>query len=346
MSCPYAGDVDTLYFILIISFFLFWGDLTRAENSKSQAIHVYIENDTRRIGGPGSDNAYSSGLKISYIYAESNVPTWANAIMNRSKALKKALQGSPSNFGFSLGHQIYTPNDTLRKDLIKDDRPYAAWLYAGFSALFQTPEQSHALELDLGIIGPEAIGKIVQNGFHNLIGTYEAEGWEHQLKTEPTIQLAYQQRLRFIEITLSDQKYFDLIPFFGGGLGNVSVDAHLGAMVRIGNLLSDDLGPARPSMTNGDNFVNPVSKGPPKTSFYIFASGQGLAIARNIFLDGNTFRDSHHVTKYPFILETEFGIIGHFKQLSGSWRFVTRSPEFKQRSVINSFASVSVGYAY
>lgn len=317
-----------------------------AKNSTGQAIHIYVENDTRRIGGPGSDNAYTNGVKISYIYAESNIPKWADAVMNRSEELRNAIQGSQSNFGFSLGHQIYTPNDILRTDLIKDDRPYAAWLYMGFSAQFQNSAQSHALELDLGIIGPEAIGRVVQNGFHNLIGTYEAEGWEHQLKTEPTIQLSYQQRLRFIEVTLSDQKYFDLIPFFGGGLGNVSIDAHLGAMVRLGNLLTDDLGPARPSMTNGDNFVNPVSKGEPKTSVYLFASGQGIAIARNIFLDGNTFRESPHVTKYPFILETDFGVVGRYQQWSGSWRFVTRSPEFEQRSVINSFASISLGYAY
>lgn len=318
----------------------------KTENGKRDAIHLYVENDSRNIGGPGSDNAYSSGLKLSYIAAEDKVPGWAQEAMTRSKTLREALDSSKSNFGLSIGHQMYTPNDIRRTDLIIDDRPYAAWLYVGFSAHFQNSAQSHALELDVGIIGAEAVGSEVQNKFHRAIGTYEAEGWANQLATEPTLQLSYQQRLHFLEVKMNEKKYFDIIPFFGGGVGNVSIDAHVGGMIRLGNLLSDDLGPARPSMTNGDNFVSPISDGMPKTSFYFFTSGQGIAIARNIFLDGNSFRSSHHVKKYPFVLETEFGFVGHYRQWSGSWRFVTRSPEFEQKSVVNSFASISLGYAY
>ena len=320
--------------------------ITRAENGKGEAIHVYVENDSRRIGGPGSDNAYTNGVKISYIFAEENVPNWAAAVINRSEEVRKAIEGSKTNYGFSLGQQIYTPNDILNKNLIPDDRSYAAWLYLGFSAQFQNSAQSHALELDIGVIGSEALGRPVQNGFHQIIGVDQAEGWENQMKTEPAIELSYQQRLRFLEVTLSEQKYIDVVPFFGGGLGNVSIDVHAGGMVRLGNLLNEDLGPARPSMTNGDNFVNPAAQSRHQSSLYIFASGQGYAVARNIFLDGNTFRSSHKVTKYPFIFETEFGFAGHYKKWSGSWRFVTRSPEFEQRSKINSFASISLGYAY
>lgn len=328
---------------LLISFFYFYA---WAENGKGEAIHLYVENDTHKIGGPGSDNAYSSGLKLSYIAAEDRVPNWAEQAMQKSQTLREALEGSQSNFGLSIGHQIYTPNDVRREDLIIDDRPYAAWLYLGFSAHFKNAAQSHAIEVDLGIIGPEALGKQVQNNFHDFISTYRSEGWKHQLATEPTLQISYQQRLRFIEFKIRDQNYVDVIPFFGGGLGNVSVDLHAGAMVRAGNILDGDFGPSRPSMTNGDTFVTPISDGVPQTSFYVFASAQGYAIAKNIFLDGNTFRSSHHVKKYPFVLETEFGAVGRYRQWSASWRFVSRSPEFEQRSVVNSFASISLGYAY
>ena len=227
-----------------------------------------------------------------------------------------------------------------------DDRPYAAWLYAGFSAQFQNQAQSHAVELDIGIIGPEALGNPVQNGFHRGIGIPEAQGWDHQMATEPTVQVSYQQRLRFLELKMADRKYVDVVPFFGGGIGNVFIDAHAGGMIRLGTLLDEDLGPARPSMANGDNFVNPNVNVEKRTSIYVFASGQGIAIARNVFLDGNTFRGSHRVTKYPFIIETEFGVVGHYHNWSGSWRFVSRSPEFEQRSKINSFASISLGYTY
>lgn len=38
--------------------------------SDRQAFALYIENDSRNIGGPGSDQAYSNGFKFSYIFAE------------------------------------------------------------------------------------------------------------------------------------------------------------------------------------------------------------------------------------------------------------------------------------
>jgi lipid A 3-O-deacylase len=318
----------------------------QADVGKGEAFNLYIENDSRHIGGPGSDNAYSSGLKLSYIAAEDDIPSWGQATVDRFDLLRDTLKSARSNFGISLGHQIYTPNDTERADLIDDDRPYAAWLYMGFSARFQNEVRSHSLELDVGVIGPDAQGEKVQNGFHRLIGTDQAKGWSNQLGDEPTLELSYQQRLRFFELRSNRLRYFDAIPFFGGSVGNVSVDAHVGGMVRTGNLLPNDFGPTRPSMTNGDNFVTPISDGLPQTTYYAFAAVQGFAVARNVFLDGNTFHASHRVTKYPFVFETEFGFAGLYRQWSGTWRFVSRSPEFEQKSVVNSFASISVSYAY
>ena len=127
-----------------------------AKNLKGQGINFYIENDTRDLGGPGSDNAYSSGLKLSYISAENDIPAWAQPFLDRSEKLRNALKDSESNFGISIGHQIYTPNDIRTTNLIADDRPYAAWLYLGMSAHFKSEVSSHSLELDVGIVGPEA----------------------------------------------------------------------------------------------------------------------------------------------------------------------------------------------
>lgn len=318
-----------------------------AKPIRGQAINFYVENDTRDIGGPGSDNAYTSGIKISYISAEDDIPAWAKPMRDRSEIFREALKKSKSNFGISIGQQIFTPNDIRASGLIQDDRPYAAWLYLGLSAHFQNDLASHSLELDVGVIGPEAGGQNIQNGVHKIIGKYYAEGWKNQLRTEPTLQISYQQRFGFFELSREDQtKYLDIIPFFGGGIGNVSVDAHAGGMLRFGHQLPDDFGPTRPSLTDGDNFVTPIAHGFPKSSLYVFVAGRGVAVARNIFLDGNTFKSSHSVKKNPLLAEAEVGVVGIYRRWSLAWRFVTRSPEFAQRNVINSFASVSIAYAF
>lgn len=318
-----------------------------AESKKGQGITFYLENDSRDIGGPGSDNAYTSGFKLSYISADDKIPSWATPVVNRSALMKESLKNSNSNFGISLAHQIYTPNDIRNPNLIPDDRPYAAWLYVGFSAHFKSEVSSHSAELNVGMIGPEAAGASVQNGYHRVIGKYNAEGWSHQLETEPTLQLSYQQRLRFFQLGNEEGvKYFDVIPFFGGALGNVAVDVHAGGMIRFGHNLPQDFGATRPSSADGDNFVTPITTSYMKPSLYVFAAGRSTLIGRNIFLDGNTFRSSHHVQKIPLIFETELGAAGIYNQWSVIWRFVTRSPEFRERSVVNSFASISLGYAF
>jgi lipid A 3-O-deacylase len=318
-------------------------------DATSGAISIYIENDTRKIGGPGSDQSYSNGFKFSYLSAEDHVPDWANRFLNTSAELRRQLSQSKTNFGVSLGHQIYTPNNTTDPNLNLDDRPYAGWLNVGVSANFKTEARSQLFELSLGVVGPESMAEKVQNEFHRLIETELTNGWSHQLKTEPTLQLSYQQRLRFFELHQNGRKYFDVNPYFGGSLGNVSTAAHVGGVLRFGLNLPEDFGPTRPSGADGDSFVAPGSASSEvadhQISFYGFAGVRGVGVLRNIFLDGNTFQSSHRVKKYPFVGETEFGFGTQVHTWSLIWRFVTRSPEFEERSRLNSFASISLTYS-
>lgn len=320
------------------------------EPSRGQTFSAYVENDSRSIGGPGSDQGYSNGLRFSYISARDHVPPWAVPLVDTSERLKRELRKTQSNFGLALGHQIYTPNNTQIETPIENDRPYAAWLFLAASAHFKSPSHGQYLEASLGVVGPEAGGKTVQNGFHRIIGQEGAQGWANQLGTEPTLQLSYQQRVRFFELHRHDEsgdgKYLDAIPYFGGSVGNVLTAVHVGGMLRFGTHIPDDLGPTRPSSFDGDSFISPaVSTSTEKWSVYGFVGGRGIATARNIFLDGNSFRRSPRVTKYPLTGETEFGAALQYDPWSLVWRFVTRSPEFREKGRFNSFASVSLSYS-
>lgn len=312
-----------------------------AVNKNSRALGFYVENDSRDLGGPGSDNAYSSGFRFSYIIASEDTPTWATSLVEAPQGLDPAFKTDYSNFGVSLGQQIYTPNDIRDSALIASDRPYAAWLYVGFMAHFKNENRSHVFELDLGVVGPEAQGEKFQNEYHRIIGKYFADGWHHQIATEPTVQLVYQQRQKFVEMKTGNRnRYFDAIPYYGAGLGNVAVDAHVGGVLRFGSYIPDDFGPKRASNSEGDTFIEPSAS--PAFFVYGFAGGRGSGILKNIFLDGNTFRQSHRVTRIPFVIETEIGVASGWKGWNLAWRFVSRSPEFTERTVYNSFASISI----
>lgn len=306
-----------------------------------QAYALYIENDTRKMGGPGSDQAYSNGLKFSYLFAEDKIPSWATRFVNLLPFFNREKRPNV-NFGMSVGHQIYTPHDTLSETLIPDDRPYAGWLYLGFAFSYKHGLIGHFLDVDIGIIGPSALGQQVQNNFHHLLREDKVYGWKNGLHDEPTIQISYQERLRSYKST-----NLDFFPYIGGSLGNVQIGAHVGGIVRFGTFLPDDFGPSRPSASEGDSFLSiNLDTNPEHQSYYVFAGARGNALARNIFLDGNSFRSSHHVTKIPLTFETDFGAGLLVSPFGLVWRFVTRSPEFEERKIFNSFASLNLLYIF
>lgn len=305
-----------------------------------------IENDARVIGGLGSDQAYSNGFKFSYVFANDHIPDWALPTLETFDFLYGKLNKTQSNFGISLGQQIFTPSDTQATNQIPDDRPYVGWLYAGAAMNLKSDDHGHFFELNVGVIGPSAMGEQVQNSFHKAINAQTAQGWDNQLSDEPGIQLSYQQRSRFLELENSSGKYFDIIPYFGAGLGNILIGAHVGGLARLGYHLTNDFGPTRPSASDGDIFLTPTESERAKHSYYLFGGIRGNATARNIFLDGNTFKTSFRVKKYPFTMESEFGVGGQFLPWNIVWRFVSRSPEFEERSFFNGFASISIIYSF
>lgn len=310
-----------------------------------EAFGFSIENDTRIIGGPGSDQAYTNGAKFSYAYSENRVPAWAEATVKKIDYFKSELNHTQVNFGLSLAQQIYTPADVGNSEFIPDDRRYAAWSYLGFSAQIKTEIRADLLELDLGIIGPSALGEQVQNNFHRLIHTTTSNGWAHQMSDEPTLQLTYQQKLRFFELQNKSGKFLDVIPYYGAGFGNVHIGAHIGGLIRVGYKVPDDFGPSRLSASDGESFISEKNDGGDLLkNIYIFAGARGNGILRDIFLDGNTFRSNRTVTKYPFTLETELGFGTQLGRWNLVWRFVSRTPEFEEKKKYNSFASINILY--
>jgi hypothetical protein len=318
----------------------FFATQSFAATRSGKAYAFYIENDSRFIGGPGSDQAYSNGLKFAYIFAEDHLPRWSSDFSDAFSFINKAALNSKANYGISVGHQLYTPNDTVSKILLNSDRPYASWLYLGFAMSLQSEFSEQFVEFDIGMIGPSALGKNIQNGFHNLIHEPEADGWNNGLHDEPTLQIFYQRRNIF-----QKEQYWDIIPFYGASFGNVKIGTHAGGVFRVGTHLPDNFGSSRPSSNDGDSFISPTKASQNKIkSYYLFSGLRGNLLARNIFLDGNSLEPSHHVKKYPFTFESEFGFGYENETLGFVWRFVTQSPEFEERSVFYSFASLNLVY--
>jgi lipid A 3-O-deacylase len=246
-----------------------------------------------------------------------------------------------TNFGVSLGHQIFTPSDVRAVDVVPNDRPYAAWLYVGLAASVKETSVEQFVELDIGTVGPSALGEQVQNGFHKLIGSGTSAGWKNGLADELTLQVFYQKRHKTVVAP-----YLDVVPYYGLGLGNVLVAGHAGGMVRLGGpRLPDDFGASRPSASDGNSFISARSFSDEITpSYFLFLGSRGNYVIKNIFLDGNSGSSDHRLNKSAVTFEIELGLGMHFSAGTLVWRWVTKSPEFEERKEYNSFASISFVY--
>jgi hypothetical protein len=78
----------------------------------------------------------------------------------------------------------------------------------------------------------------------------------------------------------------------------------------------------------------------------IFAGAEGRAVARNIFLDGNTFADSHSVDKKPFVADLNAGFAFTLGRARISYTAVYRTREFDGQQDASVFGGISVGYNF
>jgi lipid A 3-O-deacylase len=332
-------------------------DTTPEPDELRNIFTIQIENDVfNRIGQ--SDRDYTNGVRLGWLSpALPALPDGLSALVTIPTFFGEAPVTSVTRrVGIAIGQNLYTPQDTTTSLPIFNDRPYAGWLYSSF-ALQSTykrvdpktgknePVRLDTLQVDFGLVGPAAGGEFVQNNFHRLIGVAPANGWANQLYNEPTFGFTFERRWRTARgIALEDPKLeYDIVPQMGVTLGNVSTYATTGAILRIGKDLRNDFGPtrARPALPGSEGFIGDGF------GWYFFVGVNGEAVARNIFLDGNTAgNDIVHVTHRPFVGEASAGLAFLFRGVRISYTQVLRTPEFFERDRFDQFGSVNVTFRY
>lgn len=298
---------------------------------------AYTENDKYFAG---TDEHYTNGLKLSALSTD---------LRDQLRFLDGLSGGDhPRKLGLSLGQNIYTPADTRTAALIPNDRPYAAWLYVGAAFQVYRPPATEdgtarldVFEITAGVVGPAALGREFQNGFHDLIGVDHANGWDNQIENEPGLNLVYERKYRFSTAHARTGWGADFIPHAGVSLGNIFTYANAGFEVRAGFELPADFGSnlIRPS---GDS--NALAR--PPFSVFLFAAVDGRAVARDITLDGNTFKDSHSIGKKHFVADLYAGLgvgTAHW-QLTYAQTYRTR--EFQGQDERSVFGSISLSFFY
>lgn len=303
-----------------------------ARSEEGGTLTLIIEND--RLAN--TDRHYTHGMRLSWLSAADDVPEWARGMAGHVPLF---AAGSQLRIGYGLGQSIFTPEDTSTSALVPDDRPYAGWLYGTFSLVADSRTRLDSLVLDVGIVGPAAFGQDIQNDYHNLIGVGRANGWDNQLDNEPGFVLYYERKWRKLKEFSTHGLGVDITPHIGGSLGNVFTYAAGGIAVRFGEDLPNDYGPPRigPSLPGSGFFVPADGFG-----WYLFAGTESRLVLRNIFLDGNTFSDSHDVSKRILVGDFQVGAAITFDTFRVTFSHVFRTREFRGQPQADRFAAVSL----
>jgi hypothetical protein len=192
----------------------------------------------------------------------------------------------------------------------------------------------------LGIFSLVWVGQNVQDSFHDLIGIDKANGWDNQLEDELGLLVTYTRRWQYFH-ELSNDLEFEAAPHLVGALGNAYTYGGGGMMLRVGRGLRNDIAPPniRPGFP-GVSYLRPSAQ----PSWYFFGGLEGRAVARNIFLDGNTFEDSHSVDKKHLVADLQLGFAFHIDQvriaISNTWR----SREFEGQDEHAQFGAINVSF--
>lgn len=302
-------------------------------------ITLTIEND---MLGSGDDGNYTSGILL----------TWFNA-GTEPRYLAEVLDGVIPTFSinkttsvsFSIGQNIYTPDDITISAPQPTERPWAAWLYTTMGLSSLTDNHIDDVSATIGVVGPMALGRQAQTNVHRIIGVNKPRGWDNQIKNEPGLVLSWRRRWP----SLWENDYygflFTVMPDIGASIGNIYTFAETGVTFRISpeaNRWQDTPTQIQPSIP-GTGYFETQREG---LGWYLFGGMQGRAIARNIFLDGNTFRDSASVDKKPLVFDANAGIALTYGNARLSYTAVYRTREFYGQNKNALYAGVSLGFKF
>jgi hypothetical protein len=195
-------------------FFLFSFSIVFSQQKFSTQFSFKTDNDL--YISTAKDRYYTSGIFLTYRHLTDN----------KNEKIEKKI------FEWQIGHQMYTPFKSIVTDVSLHDRPFAAYLYGSFgiNRIYKN-NQILKTSLQVGVIGPAAFGKELQDFIHDIYDFDKAVGWKHQIKSAFGINL----NASYSKFLVKDEtNYFDITWVNNAKLGTVFTNISSGFYARMG----------------------------------------------------------------------------------------------------------------
>lgn len=320
--------------LLLVSSLVLAAPAPRGRAGDTGSLTLVMENDAFAA----TDHHYTNGLEVSWLSAP-------QAGTSLASTLARWLPGNEQGqvrVGWQIGQSIFTPADKESRNLVTDERPYAAWLYGGVSIVAVSHSHIDTVRVLLGTVGPNARGEVLQSAVHKWLNDGESRGWENQVGNQAGGMLIVERTWRR-PVRQGVRLSADIMPHAGVALGNIATYANAGFTVRLGTDLEHDFGPPRirPGMP-GSDYYRPGHE----WGWYLFAGIDGRAIKRNIFLDDNELEPLLDIRKRRRVTDLQAGIVltrGDFRM---ACTLVHRSEEFDRQREPDRFGSLAFTWIF
>ena len=304
-----------------------------AEDAKEKGgFSILLENDLFYK----ADHDYTNGTELSYTSAPDETPDWA---LEAARLFPFFTDKGDVRTRYAVGQAMFTPNDITLVNPPLNDRPYAGFFFGAVGVVGDDGSHLDQVQGTLGVIGPMAAGQEIQKFIHASVQGRKPRGWHYQLRDEPGLVIQYERTWKWVKHAPFLGLAVDAEPHFGGAIGNVWAYVNMGAMARIGFNLPNDYGPMRlqPSLPGSDYFEPTAPLGG-----YLFAGIEGRAIARNLFLDGNSFERSRSVSKLNLVGDLVLGAAVTFDWARLAFTHVIRTREYKTQKGDDQFGAIDL----
>lgn len=285
--------------------------LLRGQNTTPMVVGLQLDNDS--FTSTYNDFYYTNGL---FLFG--------------SRLAKSTTSSTKVLHSFRLGQQIYNPRWVKATVPQEQNRPYAGYLFAEYTAKqINSANRVRANTFQVGIVGPGSGAECFQKWMHRSFGFGELKGWEHQIQN--TVALQY-QRLYVKPIWLalsSDRVDFNLMGTAVVGTAFDGLSAGVLGRVRLSS---------HGSSLKATNFYDELSESP--TAFYLFALPKINFQCYDATIQGSLF-DRKSILTYdlrPLRYAVEVGVRYKYHQFNFSY-----TATYSSKEIENSTAS---GYFY
>jgi hypothetical protein len=273
------------------------------------------------------DEEYTSGVRLTYDGAVP--PWWFWSFLSGGPACAYRVQACRSARA-ELGQDIYTPSTSVNDPRAsQQSRANGGWLYIAHTARALRAARADEFTVTLGVTGSPSLARFTQDVFHNILPEFNRPtDWTRQIRFEPGAVLGYAHHERIAALELGPIG-FDMLPSVSVEAGNVTTRATAELRSRL-----------------GWNVPHPWLPTKAPASIVVSGGVSGHAVARDIFLDGNTVDPQYRVGHEPFVGSGEASVELRVLALSASYRVVTDSRAYPAGPKWHPWASLIGGVTF